>query len=279
MKVGSYCRGCLEKLIYQAAGTATPDPELRAKAIEAGLAVLESTFSYDRSAPQIATECHRAIRRVTGNHDVYREMKARELKMAERMFREVRRYYGEDLRSYVKIAALGNSIDFFKDPATVAEEMRMPLDFAIDHADQLEQKLESAMNVLYLSDNAGECFFDLPLLNKIAARSQVIYAVKGFPIQNDITLEDLSQAGLTERIGNVITNGSDAVGTDLSSSSKEFRAHFEMADLVFAKGMANYETLSELPGQGRVFHCLMAKCQPIADSLGTSLNSYVLMLR
>ena len=206
-------------------------------------------------------------------------MKVKELEMAERLFKEVRSYYGEDLRSCVKLATLGNTIDFFKDPATVVEEMGQPVAFAIDHVDEFEERLGSARRVLYLADNAGECFFDLPLLNKIRERTRAVYVVKGFPVQNDMTLTELSEAGLTEEIGEVITTGSDAVGIDLSSASEEFKDQFELADLVFAKGMGNYETLSELPVYGKIVHCLMAKCQPIADSLEVPFNSYAIILR
>jgi len=225
MRVSAVCRPCLERLVYQAAEIATTDPELRAEATKAGLAVLHNAFSYDKVATQIATECHRAIKRVTDNQDLYREIKVKELEMAERLFREVRSNYGEDLRSCVKLATLGNTIDFFKE------------------------------------------------------RTRVTYVVKGFPVQNDITLTELSEAGLTEEVGEVITTGSDAVGIDFSSASEEFKDQFELADLVFAKGMGNYETLSELPVYGKIVYCLMAKCQPIADSLEVPLNSYVIMLR
>jgi uncharacterized protein with ATP-grasp and redox domains len=279
MKASVHCRPCLEKLVNQAAKNATPDPELRKKATEEGLAVLNSAFSFDKAAPEIATECHRAIRRRTGNDDIYREMKIAELEMAERLFQEVRSFYGEDLRSCVRLATLGNSIDFFKDTATVMENMRGTVDFALDQIDDLEKKLANAVLVLYLADNAGECFFDLPLLKKMRESTRVVYVVKGFPVQNDITLKDLTKAGLMGQMGETATTGSDAVGIDLPSSSEEFRSLFEAADLVFAKGMGNYETLSEIPAQGRTFHCLMAKCQPIADSLDVPLNGYVAMLR
>jgi len=279
MKVSTYCRQCLEKLACQAAEIATSDPQLRAEATKAGLNTLDRTFSYNRVATEIATEVHRVIKRLTLNRDPYREMKAKELKMSQRLFREVRPYYGEDLRSCVKLSTLGNTIDFFKEPHKVKEEMKKSFEFAIDHIDKFEKKLSSAKNVLYLADNAGECFFDLPLINKIREKAHVIYAVKGSPVQDDITLEDLNQAGLMEEIGEVITTGSDAVGIDFSSASEEFKTQFELADLVFAKGMGNYETLSELPIRGKIAYCLMAKCQPIADSLKVPLNSYVVMMQ
>jgi len=43
--------------------------------------------------------------------------------------------------------------------------------------------------------------------------------------------------------------------------------------------MGHYEALSGCPPEGKVFYCLKAKCQPVAESLGVPLNSYVAMLR
>ena len=40
------------------------------------------------------------------------------------------------------------------------------------------------------------------------------------------------------------------------------------ADVVFAKGMGNYETLSELPQEGRFFYIFRGKCPPVVRSLG-----------
>jgi len=265
--------------VYQAAGLSTSDVAQREMAVKAGLDVIDGAFSGNSVAPQIATDCQRAIKATVGNHDFYRDMKAGELNMAGALFKEVRSRYGDDLCSCVKLACLGNTIDFFKEPGYVASEVRRPLTFAVDHTSLLEERLTSAELVLYLADNAGECFFDLPLVKKISRMTRVVYVVKGHPAQNDITMADLSKAGLLEEMGEVMTTGSDAVGVDLGSASDGFKEHFQSADLVIAKGMANYETLSELPINGRIFHCLMAKCQPIADSLAVPLGSYVMLLR
>jgi len=43
--------------------------------------------------------------------------------------------------------------------------------------------------------------------------------------------------------------------------------------------MGHYEALSELPPKGKFFYCLKAKCQPVADSLGVPMDSYVAMLQ
>jgi hypothetical protein len=279
MKLGVNCHQCLEQLVCQAAEIATSDPEIRERAREEGLRTLNRLFSYERTAPEIANEIHRVLREVTNNPDPYRQMKDRELTMSERLFKEVRRCYGDDLRSCIELAALGNTIDFFKELDKISEDMRKPIAFTIDHVDEFERRLRSAKKVLYLADNAGECFFDLPLLEKMREIVQVIYIVKGFPVQNDITLEDLSKAGLREKIGEVMTSGTDTVGVDFSSSSEEFKTQFEQADLIFAKGMGHYETLSELPVYGKIIYCSMAKCQTIADSLKVPLNSFIAMIQ
>jgi len=109
--------------------------------------------------------------------------------------------------------------------------------------------------------------------------ANVIYVVKPSPVQNDATLEDISNAGLESDFGRVITTGVASPGVIFTLASAQFKQEFESAGLIFAKGMGHYEALSELPEQGKFFYCLMAKCKPVADSLGVSLNSYVAMLQ
>lgn len=279
MKLGFDCHQCLAKLVNQAAEMATPDLALRERAREEGLSILHGLFSYDKVSPDIANDIHRVLRRVTGNADPYRQMKDKEIKMSRHLFQEVRPRYGNDLRSCIEIAALGNTIDFFKEPDRISEDMRKPVVFTMDHVGEFERKLRKAEKVLYLADNAGECFFDMPLIEKMRETTQVTYVVKGSPVQNDITLEDLKKAGLGEKIGDVMTTGGDTVGVNFTYVSEEFKTQFELADLIFAKGMGHYETLTEIHVYGKIVYCFMAKCQVIADSLKVPLNSFIAMLR
>jgi hypothetical protein len=151
--------------------------------------------------------------------------------------------------------------------------------FIIVDLQQFEAKLKEASKVLYLADNVGEIYFDLPLVRKMRQLVDVRYVVKPSPVQNDATVEDIKQAGLEGEFVVVITTGIASPGVILDWASDQFKQEFKEADLVFAKGMGHYESLSELPGQGKVFYCLMAKCRPVANSLGIPLNSYVAMLR
>jgi len=279
MKASEDCRPCLKRLIRQAAERATEDPVLRVKAIEEGLKFLDNEFSLEKTSISVSTLLHRVIRTVTGNPDPYRQMKDTEVKMAKDLLNTQKSNPNRDLRSCLKFAVRGNAIDFFRDQKTIEQDLINPVEFALDDAGKLEPMLKLAKSILYLADNAGEVFFDLPLVKLLADFAPVTYVVKESPVQNDITLADLKRFGMSRELSRVITTGTDTPGVDMAMASAEFKDEFENADLVLAKGMGYWETLSELPAEGKVFCLLKAKCQPVAKSLGVPLNSYVALLR
>ena len=278
MKVSKDCYDCLQRLAYQAAELATDDEPAKARAAGEGLKILGDDFSLDSVSIVVATKIHDAVKRITGNPDPYREMKDREIALA-REFSQASKLEHEDFTGCLRFAALGNNIDFFRPLDVIEREMKGQVDFVIDDSERFQARLENSRRVLYLADNAGEVFFDLPLIRWMRQRASVAYVVKASPIQDDLTLEDVRLAGLEAELGEIITTGTATPGIDFSKASAEFRREFDSADLIFAKGMGYYESLSELPAEGRVFYCLRAKCQPVADSLGVPLNSYVAMLR
>jgi len=227
----------------------------------------------------IATNIHRVIKEIIGNHDPYRVLKEKEMLIARELYPEAKLQYKDALQGCLKLAAAANVIDFFREPSLIRQDMRKPVIFAVDDLERFEARLKSAGKVLYLADNAGEVYFDLPLVKKMRQFADVIYVVKPLPVQNDATLEDISNAGLESDFGKVITTGVASPGIILTLASTQFKQEFESADLIFAKGMGHYEALSELTEHGKFFYCLMAKCKPVADSLGVPVNSYVAMLQ
>ncbi len=227
----------------------------------------------------IATSIHRVIKEITGNPDPYRAIKEKEMAIARELYPEVRLQYKDDLQGCLKLAAKANTIDFFRNPGVIRDALRKPLSFVIDDSSHFETKLKDVSKVLYLADNAGEIYFDLPLIKKLRQFADVTYVVKSLPVQNDASLEDIRRAGLDSQFGRIITTGTASPGIVFSLASTQFKQEFASADLVFAKGMGHYESLSELPCEGRFFYCLMAKCKPVAASIGVPLNSYVAMLR
>jgi uncharacterized protein with ATP-grasp and redox domains len=263
---------------YQAAELATSDEPIKARAIEKGLRIVDENFSLDGVTITVATKIHHAVKKITGNPDPYRQMKDNEIAVARKLSRAVE-IRNEDFASCLRFAAVGNNIDFFVPIDDVECEMKGRVDFVIDDSEQFEYRLKYAGRVLYLADNTGETFFDLPLLKWMRQRASVVYVVKASPVHNDITLEDIRRMGLEAELGEIMNTGTATPGIDFSQASAEFKREFNSADLIFAKGMGYYESLSELPAEGKVFYCFRAKCQPVADSLGVPLKSYVAMLR
>jgi hypothetical protein len=279
MKLMPGCYECLRRLICQAAELATDDASLKQNAIKEAMKILDDEFSYSQLSIVIATKINKVVREVTHNPDPYRAMKEREMTLARELYPELRSRYNDDLRGCLKLAAAANVIDFFREPGSIEEDIRKPVSFVIDDSEQLEAKLKDAGKVLYLADNAGELYFDLPLVKWMKQFAQVIYVVKPSPVQDDLTLDNVKRSGLEGEFGKVISTGIASPGIVFSLASAQFKREFESADLIFAKGMGHYEALSELPPEGKFFYCLMAKCKPVADSLGVPINNYVAMLQ
>lgn len=279
MKITAECYPCLRRLVHQAAELATADPEVREKAIAHALTVLDSEFSLEKTSIAVATPLHRAIKELTANPDPYFAMKETEVAMAKQLHARLSTGQATDLRDAMVLAVRGNTIDFFLDMDHIVREMQSPVAFAIDDTDLLHERLERARRILYLADNSGEVFFDMALVKKLAEYGDVTYVVKAAPVQNDVTLADIDYFEMSCHLPRVITTGADTPGVVMEMASDEFRAEFLAADLVIAKGMGYWETLSELPAEGKVFHLLKAKCRPVADSIGVPLYSFVALLR
>ncbi|MFC1927400.1 DUF89 domain-containing protein [Chloroflexota bacterium] len=285
MKLAPGCYECLRRLIHQAAELATDDVSLKQQAISQATKTLDDEFSCSQLSLGIAAKVHNIVREVTHNPDPYQAMKEKEMSLARELYPEVSlrvkgsNLHKDELRGCLQLAAAANALDFFKDFASIRDDIREPVSFALDDSEQLEAKVKDASRVLYLADNAGELYFDLPLVRWMKRFAQVTYVVKPSPVQNDLTMDDVRTSGSQSAFGIVTSTGVASPGVVFSMASARFKREFESAHLIFAKGMGHYEALSELSPEGRFFYCLRAKCQPVADSLGVPINSYVAKLQ
>jgi hypothetical protein len=171
---------------------------------------------------------------------------------------------------------VGNALDFFRAEAETTREMLAGVEFEINAVPDFRRELAGTPGLLlYLADNAGEQFFDRPLLSGLRRRGwRVVYAVKGGPIQNDLTLADLEASGLLAALEPVVDTGARTVGLELDGVSPGFRELYAAARLIVAKGMGHFETMSHL-SDPRVWFLLQAKCPPVAQALGVDLNAFV----
>ncbi len=273
-QIPKYCRSCLERLARQAmhlACVASPENEALA------LSWLEELYAPEIPPPLIASLLHRRIKKYCQNPDPYRPLKEKEIEIAQRMARLLRPYYKDSFEELLLFSLLGNALDFFRPLEEVEEAFKKGVKLSIDDRPTLSLRLAETKRLLFLPDNAGEIFFDLPLLAWLQEQNiEVFYAVKPVPIQNDLSLEDLKRLDL-DIPARVISTGAEMVGLSLTEASEEFLEIFETADLILAKGMGHFETLSELARPNLAF-LLCAKCVPVSKALGVELNSYVVKL-
>ena len=139
-------------------------------------------------------------------------------------------------------------------------------DLVVDDVDRAYELAKKAQSVLYLADNAGEIVFDTLLVEQLKNMGlTVTYVVKGGPVINDATLEDVDFSGMNKLADNILTTGTDAVGLLLKEASPEFLKVYDAAELVFAKGMGYAETLTEYKLTKPHFLLFRTKCNPVAN--------------
>jgi len=284
MKLDKDCITCLGRIVDHVSSNLNQDPQMKGEVIRRGHAVLQEAFRPDKCPPWLVTRVLEETSSMTGVPDPYESVRQKEMAAAKEIFRRIRPMYGDDFRSAVELAVLGNNLDFYRGPgdleASLSEDRGRGLTFHIDHIERTKRKLNllKKETVVFLADNAGEVFFDAPLLEKITSLGlRVFYGVKERPFVNDLTWRDLERTDMLSQIPGVLSTGTGAL-LDLSSLSQVFREELETCNLIISKGQANYECLTELPIKKDIFYLLKAKCQPIRKTLNVPLNSYIALL-
>lgn len=277
MQMQAQCYPCLEKLIDLTVSLATGDPALQAAARAQARSVLAAEFSPQAISACIANRFHQVIRTVTGNPDPFLPRKRSETELARGIAAQVILRWESTPEALLGLAAAGNALDFFRSPEEIVQSMLAPVDLEVSQLQLWQARLKARPGVLlYLADNAGEQFFDLPLVTSLRQFGwQVYYVVKGGPIQNDLTRQDLADSGVLPDLSPVLDTGAQTVGLELPQTSPGFQRWFAAADLILAKGMGHFETLSHL-AEPRLFFLLQAKCPPVAAALNVAPGSFVL---
>jgi uncharacterized protein with ATP-grasp and redox domains len=276
MAVQPECYACLLRLAELTVDLAARDPEMQAQTREMSRAIVQREFRPGAVPALIANRVHGAIREQTGNPDPYSSRKKEETAFLSRMFARIAPSYHQELDSLLRLAVVGNAIDYFRSEEEVTREILTPVAWSHADLEPFRRRLESSTGtLLYLADNAGEQFFDLPLVTYLRGRGwRTLFVVKGGPVQNDLTREDLYASGLGEALEPLADTGARTVGLVLAETSPAFQKIYGEADLILAKGMGHFETMSQIPDP-RIFFLLQAKCPPVAQALGAPHQAFV----
>jgi uncharacterized protein with ATP-grasp and redox domains len=169
----------------------------------------------------------------------------------------------DPLHTAILYAAAGNVIDVGPQASFDLDAALANLHFRHDDYPLFRERLRGAQKILYLLDNAGEIFLDRLLVERLSG-FELTMTVKPAPILNDAMLSDAEAAGLPQ-FGRVITTGTRVLGVDRLNSSPEFSEALDSADIIIAKGHANFESLVD--SDRDAFFVLKAKCPVVAQRL------------
>ena len=262
----------------------TDDEKLKMEIMEEIFIFLNDNFKENTNSNSTGSKIHKLIKEKTGCIDPYYKEKIQSNEIALKYLPDVKKILKKDgsLENYVKIAIIGNILDFgaFKlddDIESVIEES-LNKDLKIKHIEEFKNSLEKNDKVLYLVDNTGEVVFDKLLLEKIKEYDlKITVAVKSQPILNDACLKEALDAGLDE-FGEIVDIGCGTVGYVDSEISPEFRQIFNDHKFIISKGMGNYEGLTEIDlSDKECYFLLCSKCNTISWDIGVGLHDMLLL--
>ncbi len=278
MKVEPECESCLLSRAQIQTYQATTNPALRFRCLAEVTKLLNREFKPTTVAAEIGTKRDRIIRQLTSNNDPYQYNKKianqKALKMLPHAKKMVESSYNqqERFKKACLCAIVGNIMEFdipghrFTLNSLAGRLREASKDLVIDDIDAAYELAKKAQSVLFLADNAGEIVFDTLLVEQLKNMGlKVIYVVKGAPVINDATMEDVEICNMDKLADDVITTGCDAVGLQMKEVSADFLKAYDAAELVFAKGMGYAETLTEYKLTKPHLLLFRTKCAPVAN--------------
>ncbi len=273
----------LKRILFEAS---LVEEDKRREVVEKALFILKDNFEEGSVSAEVATEVHGEVYNILGTDDPYSGLKKKSNRTAEELLPRAKEVIeGGGLKDTMLVSIAGNILDFgYRDdldsPDYLTREFQNILDEGLDHDDsgKMERLLEEGEDVVFFTDNAGEIVFDTLLLEKLKEYDvHLTVVVKKDPILTDATEEDALKYGIDEIADQLETTGGFAVGVDFGILPEKVKEKLERADLIIAKGMANWESFSETDYSPIAF-LTRTKCEPVADSMGVRYDKNVAKL-
>jgi damage-control phosphatase, subfamily I len=283
MKITELCTDCLLSRVKLECTLCNASPALtNAIMTECGKVLHEIRFT-PLSHPQIASRIHRKAYAMLGNTDPFAELKALGNREAKEVCKEVRNDIST-FREHVLASVIGNTFDYGVKGHTVDKNFsaffrrEFEKGLTIDDTDNIASLCS---RVVYLTDNCGEIVLDHLLIEHLKTQgSHVTLAVKEAPILNDATLKDAHEQGLDTLVDRITTTGGGPeIGICMENIPGDLLDAIEQCTIIIAKGMANFESLSERDNLPPVAYLMAAKCKPVADEVGVPVGSKIALLR
>ena len=280
MEMSPKCVPCLiRRVVFEADEV---DGSKGVEAVRTASQMLGKLFGPGVCSATVATQVHREVYRILGTNDPYQRLKRLSNQVAldlypaaEKLVRDSK----DPLREAFLCAIVGNVLDFgivkgYEDPRVLKEEFSALHAEGLEHDDtrKIKTLLGKADNVVYLGDNCGEIVFDKLALKELKRFDiDLTLVVKEEPILTDATKKDIRGLGIEKTVDRIVEAPGFAVGIDPDSLKGSIGKLLRDADLIIAKGMANFESLSET-SMAPIAYLLRTKCAPVAHAMGLRRN-------
>jgi uncharacterized protein with ATP-grasp and redox domains len=272
MDVTIECYSCLKGLVEKTVALSHGG----AAALSGGLTLLDRLYTAGGTPPAIANRLLAGIKETTGVYDPYAPLKEAEYERAAMAVARLKGRFEPTLEGALRCSALGNSTDFFVEDGSFDPEEFL---FSAP-VDKIEEEIYiRGSEVLILGDNVGDFLFDIALIRFLEGLGRrVFYTVREHPVQNDLSLKEVASHDLGRTGVSFISTGLGEVGIRREQMKGALAALWEGDALVIAKGMGNYETITEFNRGRPVVHIMKIKCRPVGEEVHYGVGSYVAMI-
>ena len=284
MKITGTCTDCLISRVRLECALCNATDAKTTEAVAQCTALLEDIRDAPLSHPQIASRIHRRAYEILGTTDPFAQLK----KQGNQQAIEVCKKVQGDLvtfRDHVLAAVIGNTFDYGVKGHTVEKDFSLFFEREFEKGltiDDTDAIFPLCTRVVYLSDNCGEIVLDRLLIKYLKDHgAHVTLAVKDAPALNDATLQDAWDLNLDFIVDCLTTNGAGPeIGISMENIPDDLRSAIKRCTIIIAKGMANFESLSEMDNLPPVAYLMAAKCGPVAhEAGGVPVGSKIAMLR
>ena len=275
MRLNSMCIRCL--VDKQEAGIAKFKDEEKNTAYMKEIAKIIGESDDEASSAYLVYLFNQVYRRYFGEVKDYSEIKKEYnsyvLAMEDELYQEI----GEakdPLAQSIVYARIGNYIDFgamqHVERAEFLELFQEKEKNLLDQSvyEDFLKDCQKGKNFLLLADNCGEIVLDKLFLRELKKRFPHLILsvmVRGEEVLNDVTIKDAEETGICT-VAKVVSNGNGVGGTMVDMLSEEARQVLDQADVMLAKGQANFETLH---GCGRnIYYSFLCKCDWFSGRFG-----------
>jgi hypothetical protein len=284
MKIQTECLPCLLKRMLFETELKITDKKRQTQALRTACSLLAQLYDPEVCSASIATQVHQAVYDALGDKDPYKILKQQSNAIATTLVPKVEsliKTSRDPLKTSMVCAIIGNILDFGIDGSSAHPQMLQDVfdrlyveGLGHDDYEALKKHIKQATRLVLFTDNCGEIVFDKILcreLKNFNSRLHVTVVVRGEPILSDATMQDAQEINLQEVVDELLTTGCFAVGVDFTKLPSKVKQALDHADLIIAKGMANYESFSETSYRP-IAYLLRTKCNAIARSMNLPRN-------